>query len=108
MIRWSKAQEVSGDWRQFHSEELNGFYSAPIIIIMVIEHRIVRWTGHVARMEIEIYTHDVSGRPERKRAYGRHRSRWDIVIIKIDLKTIRREEAEWINLARNGTNGCLL
>ena len=63
LIRWSKAQEVSGDWRQFHSEELNGFYSAPniiIIIIMLIEHRTVRWTGHVARMEIQMYIQDVS------------------------------------------------
>jgi hypothetical protein len=42
-------------------------------------------------MEIEIYIQDVSGKPEKKRPYGRHRRRWDIVIIKIDLKAIRQE-----------------
>ena len=40
--------------------------------------------------------------PEKKGQYGRHRSRWDIIIIiKIDLKAIRLEEAEWVTLARN-------
>jgi hypothetical protein len=106
MIRWSKAGEMSGDWRQFHNEKLHGLYSAPsiiiiIIIIIVIEHRTVRWTGHAARREIEIYIQDVSGRPERKRLIEDIRRKWDIVIIKIDLKAIRREEDEWINLIRN-------
>ena len=52
-------------------------------------------------MKIEIHIEDISGKPERKRPYGRHRRRWNIVIIKIDLKAIRQEEAEWINLDRN-------
>jgi hypothetical protein len=98
---WSEAEEVSGDWRKFRNEELHVLYSALNIITMVIDHRTVRWTGHVARGVIEIYLQDVSGRPERKRLYGKHRSRWDIFIIKVDLKTIRRKEAEWINLAWN-------
>ena len=72
MIRWSEAEEMAGDWRQFHNEELHDLYSATIIIIiiiivMVIEHRTVRWAGHVARRQIEIYIQDISGRPERKR-----------------------------------------
>jgi hypothetical protein len=48
----------------------------------VIETRTVRWTGHVARREIEIYIQDVRGRPERKRQFGRPRRRWDILILK--------------------------
>lgn len=79
MIRWSEAEGVSGDWRQFHNEELHGLYSAPNIIIMVIEHRTFGWAGHVARQEIEIYIEFVSGRPERKRPYGRHWRVWGIV-----------------------------
>jgi hypothetical protein len=55
----------------------------------VIEPRTVRWTGHVARREIEICIQDVSGRPESKRPFGRHRHEWDINI-KIDLKRIRQ------------------
>ena len=36
MIRWSKAEEVSGDWRQFNNYERHVLYSEPIIVIIVI------------------------------------------------------------------------
>jgi hypothetical protein len=41
-----KRDEVSGDWRKLHNEELHNFYSSPNIIRM-IKSRWMRWTGHV-------------------------------------------------------------
>jgi hypothetical protein len=48
----SKTDEVTGEWRKLHNEELNVLYSAPNVV-RVIKSRIMRWEGHVARMGIE-------------------------------------------------------
>jgi hypothetical protein len=44
-----KRDEVTGEWRRLHNEELNGLYSSPNII-RVIRSRRMRWVGHVARI----------------------------------------------------------
>jgi len=44
-----KRDEVTGDWRRLHNEELNDPYSSPNII-RLIKSRIIRWAGHMARM----------------------------------------------------------
>jgi hypothetical protein len=44
-----KKDEVTGEWRKLHNEELNGLYSLPNIV-RVIKSRRMRWAGHVARM----------------------------------------------------------
>jgi len=41
--------EVKGEWRKLHNEELSDLYSLPIIVRVVISRR-MRWTGHVALM----------------------------------------------------------
>jgi len=41
--------EVPGEWRKLHNEELNNLYSSPNIV-RVINPRRMRWAGHVARM----------------------------------------------------------
>jgi len=44
-----KRDEVRGELRKLHNEELTDLYCSPIII-QVIKSRITRWAGHVARM----------------------------------------------------------
>jgi hypothetical protein len=45
-----KRDEVTGEWRKLHNEELRDLYSSPRIIIRIIKSRRMRWAGHVARM----------------------------------------------------------
>jgi hypothetical protein len=44
-----KRDEVTGEWRKFHSGELRNLYSSPDIIRQMKSRR-MRWAGHVARM----------------------------------------------------------
>jgi hypothetical protein len=44
-----KRDEVTGEGRQLHNEELRDLYSSPSII-RIIKSRRARWAGHVARM----------------------------------------------------------
>ena len=70
-----KREEVTGEWRKLHNEELNDLYSSPNTI-WVIKPRIMRWAGHVARMGERrgVYKFLV-GKPEGKRPLGRTRLR---------------------------------
>jgi hypothetical protein len=45
-ISGSKRDEVTGDWRKLHNEELHKLYSSNII--KMIKPRRMRWAGHVA------------------------------------------------------------
>jgi hypothetical protein len=44
-----KRDEVTGEWRKLHNEELNDLYSLPNIV-RVVKSRRMRWVGHVARI----------------------------------------------------------
>jgi hypothetical protein len=44
-----KSDEVKGDWRKLHNEELHNLYSSPNII-RKIKSRWMRWAGCVERM----------------------------------------------------------
>jgi hypothetical protein len=44
-----KRDDVMGDWRKLHNDELHNLYSSPNIIRMIKSRR-MRWSGHVARM----------------------------------------------------------
>ena len=51
-----RGDEVTGELRKLHNEELNDLYSSPNIV-WVIKSRRMRWAGHVARMgREEAYT----------------------------------------------------
>jgi hypothetical protein len=43
-----KKDEVPGEWRKLHNEELRNLFSSPSIIRM-LESRKMRWMGHIAR-----------------------------------------------------------
>jgi hypothetical protein len=47
-ISGPKRDEVTGDWRKLHNEELLNLYSSPDIIRMIKSRR-MRWAGRVAR-----------------------------------------------------------
>ena len=40
----------NGEWRRLHNEEIHNLYCSPKMI-KVIKSKILRWAGHVARME---------------------------------------------------------
>jgi len=44
-----KSDQVTGERRKLHNEELNDLYSSPNIF-RVIQSSRMRWAGHVARM----------------------------------------------------------
>ena len=66
----SKRDDVTGEWRKLHNEELNDLYSSPNIV-RVIKSRRMRWAGQVARIceKIGIYRVLV-GKPEGKNHLG--------------------------------------
>jgi len=70
-----RRDEVTGEWRRLHNEELSDLYSSPNIV-RVIKSRRIRWAGHVARMGEERGAYRVLVRkPEGKRPLGRPRRR---------------------------------
>ena len=55
-----KRDEVTGEWRKLHNEELNDLYSLPNNV-RVVKLRRMRWAGHVARMGEDRGVHRVWG-----------------------------------------------
>ena len=45
----TRRDEVTGEWRRLHKEELNDLYCS-LNIVWVIKSRRKKWAGHVARM----------------------------------------------------------
>ena len=72
-----KRDEVKGEWRKLHNEELNDMYTLPNALRVVKSIR-MRWSGHVARMGEDRVVHRVLvWKPEGKRPLGRPRRRWE-------------------------------
>jgi hypothetical protein len=93
-------REEDGSWRRLHNDELHSLYSSPNIV-RVIKSRRMRWAGHVARTgEGKGAYRVLVGRPEGKRPLGRPRRRWEDNI-KMDLREIGIDEANWIRLAQD-------
>jgi hypothetical protein len=82
-----KRDEVTGEWRKLHNEELTDLFSSPNIR-QVIKLGRLRWAGHVACMGERRGAYRVLvGKLEGKRPLGRPRHRWE-VYIKMDLQEV--------------------
>ena len=95
-----KRDEVTGEWRKLHNEELSDLYSLPNIV-RVVKSRRKRWAGHVARMGEGRGVHRVLvGKPEGKRPLGRPRRRWEDNI-NMDLQEVGGDCGDWMELAQD-------
>jgi len=95
----AKRDEVTGEWRKLHKEELRNVYSLPNIV-RVVKLRRMRWAGHVAHMGERRGVHrDLVGKPEGKRPLGRPRRRYEYNI-KMDLQEVG-ESGDWMELAQD-------
>jgi hypothetical protein len=82
-----KRDEVTGEWRRLHNEELYALYSSPNMI-RVTKSRRIRWAGHVACMgEKRGAYRALMGKPEGRRPLRRLRRRWEDNI-KMDLREV--------------------
>jgi len=72
-----KRDEVTGERRKLHNEELNDLYFSPNIV-RVVKSRRMGWAGHLARRgETRGIYRVLVGKPEGKRPLGRPRRRWE-------------------------------
>ena len=95
-----KRDEVTGEWRTLHNEELSDLYSLPNIV-RVVKSRRMRWPGHVARMGEGRGVHRILvGKPEGKRPFGRPSHRWEDNI-KMDLQEVEGCCGDWMELAED-------
>jgi hypothetical protein len=92
-----KRDEVTGEWRKLHNEELHDLYSSPSII-RIMKARRMRWAGHVARIGEKRNTYRLLvGTPEGRRQLGRTRRRW-VDNIRMDLVEVGWGDVDWIGL----------
>jgi hypothetical protein len=95
-----KRDEVTGEWRKLHNEEVNNLYSSPNIV-RVINSRRMRWAGHVARMgEGRGVYRVLVGKPEGRRPLGRPRRRWEDNI-RIDLRKVGCGCVDWMEMTQD-------
>ena len=95
-----RKDEVTGEWRRLHNEELNDLYCSPNIV-RVIKSRRMRWAGHVARMGDERGVYRILvWKPEGRRPLGGPRRRW-ADNIRMDLQEVECGYMDWIGLTQD-------
>jgi len=95
-----RTDEVTGEWRRLHNEELNDLCSSPNIVWLINSRR-MRWAGHVARMGEERGVYRVLvGKTEGRRPLGRPRLRW-VDNIRMNLQEVGCGYMDWIGLAQD-------
>jgi hypothetical protein len=99
-----KRDEVAGEWRKLHNEELNDLYSSSNIVRVIKSSR-MGWAGHVARLgEGRGVYRVLVGKPKGKRPLGRTRRRWEDNI-KMDIQEVGCGGMDWIDLAQDRVCG---
>jgi hypothetical protein len=92
--------EVTGEWRKLHNEELRDLYSSPSII-RIFKSRRMGWAGHVAQMRTKRNAYRLLvGKPEGKIPLGRPRLRW-VDNTRMDLGEVGWGDVDWIGLAQD-------
>jgi hypothetical protein len=95
-----KRDEVTGEWRKLHNEELPDLYSSPSII-RIIKSRRMREAEHVVEMGAKRNAYRLLvGKPDGKRPLGRPRRR-SVDNIRMDLAKVGWGEVDWIGLAQD-------
>jgi len=95
-----RRDEVTGEWRKVHNEELNDLYSS-LNIVRVIKLRRMRWAGLVVHMGGRRGVFRVLvGKPEGMRPLGRPRHSWKDNI-KMDLQEVGCGGMDWIELIQD-------
>jgi hypothetical protein len=93
-----KRDEVTGEWRKLHNEELDNLYYSSNIIWLKKSRR-MGWAEHAARMgERRGVYRILVGKPEGKSLLGRPRFRWGDNI-KMDLSEVGCGGMDSIELA---------
>ena len=96
-----RRDEVTGEWRKLHNEELNDLYCSPNIV-RVIKSRRIKWAGHVVRMGKRRGVYRVFvGKPLGKRPLGRPRLKWENTI-KMDLWEEVLTGSIWLRIGTGG------
>jgi hypothetical protein len=95
-----KRDEVTGEWRELHNEEVLELYSSPSTI-RIIKSRRMRWAGYVERMgEKRKAFRLLIGKPDGNRSLRRPRRSW-VDNIRMDLEEVGWGDVDWIGLAQD-------
>jgi hypothetical protein len=95
-----KRDEVTGECRKLHNEELHDLYSSPSIV-RIIKVRRMRWAAHVTRMGEKRNAYRLLvGKPEGRRPLGRPRRRW-LDNIRMDVVEVGWGDVDSIGLAQD-------
>jgi hypothetical protein len=95
-----RRDEVTGEWRKLHNEELNELYCSPTIV-QVIKWRRMIWAGQVASMgKARCVYRVLVGKREGKRRLFRPRCRWEDNN-KADIQEVGCGGRDWIEMAKN-------
>jgi len=90
--------EVTGEWKRTHNEELNDLYFSPNIV-RVIKWKRMGWACGAFGLGEEVYRVLV-GKPEGRRPLGRPKRRW-VDNIRMDLQEVGCGYKNWIGLAQD-------
>jgi hypothetical protein len=101
-IVWTNRDEVTGECRKLHNEELNALYCSPNIV-RVIKSRRLRWVGNVAGMGvIRVVFRALVGKPEGRLVRPRRRWQDNIKIIFRKWDVRAQTGSIWLRIGKVG------